>query len=182
MSEKRWISVIQDTGEPDKVPSFCATRDGTSTRGETIVRSYYFVALGALLSAVGSIPARAETDLTGKWVGKFNGVQIEIPPERGPFGDVREQAKGAQAPRFVEQTLQLDIETQSKGLAVGTWSAGEFKKHFVCAQVSLTVWNCIDSGGRASVEATSPTEIKVCYFDNREGAQGAGCAVLRRTK
>ena len=146
------------------------------------MRSYYSVALGALLSVVASIPARAETDLTGKWVGQFNGVQIEIPAERGPFGYPREEAKGAQTPRFVEQTLQLDIETQSKGLAVGTWTAGEFKKHFVCAQVSQPIWNCIDSGGRASVEVTSPTEIKVCYFDNREGAQGAGCAILRRTK
>jgi hypothetical protein len=109
-------------------------------------------------------------------------VQIEIPPERGPFGHPREDAKGVQTPSFVEQTLQLDIETQSKGLAVGTWTAGEFKKHFVCAQTSQTIWNCIDSGGRASVEVTSPTEIKVCYFDNREGAQGAGCAMLRRPK
>jgi hypothetical protein len=152
------------------------------SREETIVRSYYFVALGALLAVVAAIPARAETDLVGKWVGQFNGVQIEIPPERGPFGYVREEAKGAQPPRFVEQALRLDFETQNKGLAVGTWSAGEFKKHFVCAQTGQTIWNCIDSGGRASVEMTSPTEMKVCYFDNREGAQGAGCAILRRTQ
>ena len=146
------------------------------------MRSYYSVTLGAFLSLVAGIPAHAETDLTGKWVGQFNGVQIEIPPERGPFGYPLEEAKGAQAPRFVENTLQLDIETQRKGLVVGTWIAGEFKKHFVCAQTSQTIWNCIDSGGRASVEITSPTEIKVCYFDNREGAQGAGCRILRRTK
>jgi len=146
------------------------------------MRSYYCVALGASLCVVASIPAYAETDLTGKWVGQFNGVQIEVPPERGPFGYAREDAKGAQTPRFVANPLQLDIETQSKGLAVGTWTAGEFKKHFVCAQTGQTIWSCIDSGGRASVEVTSPTEIKVCYFDNREGAQGAGCAILRRTK
>jgi hypothetical protein len=146
------------------------------------VRNYYSVALGALLSVVASIPARADTDLTGKWVGQFNGVQIEIPPERGPFGHAREEAKGEQTPRFVDNPLQIDIETQSKGLVVGTWTAGEFRKHFVCAQTSQTIWNCIDSGGRASVEVTSPTEIKVCYFDNREGAQGAGCGTLRRAK
>ncbi len=146
------------------------------------MRSYHFIALGALLSVVVSVPARADTDLTGKWVGQFNGVQIELPPERGPFGQPREDGKGAQSPRFVENPLQLDIETQSKGLAVGTWIAGEFKKHFVCAQTSPTIWNCIDAGGRASVEVMSPTEIKVCYFDNREGAQGAGCAALRRPK
>jgi hypothetical protein len=69
--------------------------------------------------------ARAETELNGKWVGQFNGVQIEIPPERGPFGYPREEAKGTQTPRFVQQTLQFDIETQSKGLAVGIWTAGE---------------------------------------------------------
>jgi len=146
------------------------------------MRSYYSVALGALLSVVASIPARAETDLTGKWVGKFIGVQIEIPPERGPFGYPREEVKTAQTPRFVDNPLELDIETQSKGLAVGTWTAREFKKHFVCAQVSQTIWNCIDSGGRASIDVTSSTEFKVCYFDNREGAQGAGCAVMRRAK
>ena len=67
----------------------------------------YSVALGALLFVVASIPARAETDLTGKWVGQVNGVQIEIPPERGPFGHPREDAKGVQTPSFVEQTLQV---------------------------------------------------------------------------
>jgi len=146
------------------------------------VKIYYSVALGVLLSVVASVPARADTDLTGKWVGQFNGVQIEIPPERGPFGYPHGEDKGTQTPRFVENPLQLDIQTQSKGLAVGTWTAGEFKKHFVCAQVGQTLWNCIDSGGRASIEITSPTEFKVCYFDNREGAQGAGCAILRRAK
>lgn len=109
-------------------------------------------------------------------------MQIEIPPERGRFGYAREEAKGAQTPSFLENPLQLDIETQSKGLVVGTWTAGGFKKRFVCAQTSQAIWSCIDSGGRASVEVTSSTEIKVCYFDNREGAQGAGCAILRRTK
>jgi hypothetical protein len=146
------------------------------------VQSYHAAALAALLSVVVGLPARADTELTGKWVGQFNGVQIGIPPERGPFGYPHEETQVSQTPRFVQQILQLDIESQSKGLAVGTWIAGEFKKHFVCAQISQTIWNCIDSGGRASVEVTSPTEIKVCYFDNREGAQGAGCATLRRNK
>jgi hypothetical protein len=146
------------------------------------VRIYNFVALGALVTLAASIPAHAETDLIGKWVGQFNGVQIEIPSEREPFGFPREEAKGVQTPKFVEKTLRFDIETQNKGLAVGTWTAGEFKKHFVCALVSPASWNCIDSGGRASVEVTSPAEIKVCYFDNREGAQGAGCATLRKVK
>jgi hypothetical protein len=181
MSGKRQISVVQDIGEPAKVVP-AAAGGGISIKGGMIVRNHNFVALGALLSVVAGIPAHAETDLIGKWVGQFNGVQIEIPPERGPFGHLREEAKSAQTPRLVEQPLQLDIETQSKGLAVGTWTAGEFKKKFVCAQISQTIWNCIDSGGRASVDVTSPTEIKVCYFDNREGAEGAGCAILRRTK
>ena len=145
------------------------------------MRNHYSLALGAVLF-VATIPAHADSDLTGKWVGQFNGVQIEVPLERGPFGYPREQAKGVQSPRFVEQSLELDIETQSKGLATGTWTAGEFKKHFVCAQIAQNVWNCIDSGGHAHLEVTSATEAKVCYFDNREGAQGAGCAILRRAK
>ena len=83
-------------------------------------------------------------------------------------------------PRFVESTLQIDVEIQKKGVAAGTWTAGEFKQKFVCAQVSKAVWNCVDAGGRATLEVTLATEIKVCYLDNREGAQGAGCALLRR--
>ena len=146
------------------------------------MRSHHLVALAALVSAVVSVPARADTDLTGKWIGQFVGVQIEIPPERGPFGHPRDDAKASQAARFVDNPLQLDIETQNEGLVVGTWTAGEFKKHFVCAQTAATVWNCIDSGGHASVEVVSAGEIKVCYFDNRESAQGAGCGSLRRTK
>jgi hypothetical protein len=38
----------------------------------------------------------------------------------------------------------------------------------------------VDAGGRASIEITSPTEMKLCYLDNRQGAQGAGCALLRK--
>jgi hypothetical protein len=144
------------------------------------VRSYYSLALGALLSVLASIPARAETDLTGKWVGPFSGVQVEIPLQPGPFGRQSGEAKSVQAPRFVEATLQIDVEIQKKGLAVGTWTAGEFKQRFVCAQISQAVWNCVDAGGRASIEVTSATEIRVCYLDNRGGAQGAGCAKLKK--
>jgi hypothetical protein len=146
------------------------------------VRSDYCVALGALFSVIASIPARAETDLTGKWVGQFNGVQVEIPLRPGPFGWQSGEPRRVQEPRFVEATLQLDVEVQKKGLAVGTWTAGEFKQQFACAQITQTVWNCVDAGGRASLEVTSAAEIKVCYLDNREGAQGAGCALLRRAK
>lgn len=144
------------------------------------MQSYYSVALGALLSVVANIPARADTDLSGRWVGQFNGVQVEIPVQPGPFGYQSGEPRKAQAPRFVETTLQIDFESQKKGLATGTWNAGEFKQKFVCAQISQTEWNCVDAGGRASVEVTSATEIKVCYLDNRQGAQGAGCALLRR--
>ena len=146
------------------------------------MRSYYSVALGAFISVVASIPARAETDLTGKWVGTFNGVQVEIPLQPGPFGWQGEDAKKVPAPRFVEATLRLDVETQKSGLAVGTWNAGEFKQKFVCAQISQAVWNCVDAGGRASIEVKSATEIKVCYLDNRGGAQGAGCGLLRKAQ
>ena len=145
------------------------------------MQGYYSVALGVLLSVAASIPARAETDLTGKWVGPFNGVQVEIPLRPGPFGWESGEARKSQGPRFIEASLQVDIELQKKGLAVGTWTAGGFKQRFVCAQINPTVWNCVDGGGRASMEVTSATEIKLCYLDNREGAQGAGCALLRKT-
>jgi hypothetical protein len=144
------------------------------------MRTYYCVALGAVLSVVASLPASAETELTGKWVGPFNGVQVEIPVQPGPFGYESGEARKVSGPRFVETTLQIDFETQKKGLAVGTWNAGQFKQRFVCAQISQTAWNCVDAEGRASIEATSATEIKVCYLDNLQGAQGAGCALLRK--
>lgn len=144
------------------------------------MRTYYPVAVGTLLSVVANIPARAETDLTGKWVGQFKGVQIEIPVQPSPFGYVGGEPREIQGPRFVESTLQINFETQKQGLAVGTWNAGKFKQQFVCAQLTQTQWNCVDAGGRASVEIKSATEIKVCYLDKREGAQGAGCALLRK--
>src|SRR5262249_46569892 len=151
------------------------TCGSTERAEEVVVRRYHSLALGVLLSVVASIPARAETDLTGKWVGPFNGIQVEVPLRPGPFGWLSGEDRKVEEPRFVEATLQLDVEIQRKGLAVGTWTAGEFKQRFVCAQISQTVWNCVDAGGRASVEITSATEIRVCYLDSREGAQGAGC-------
>jgi hypothetical protein len=144
------------------------------------VRSYHSVALSVLL-CVASVPARADIDLTGKWTGPFNGVQVEMPLQPGPFGWQGGEARKVETPKLVETTLTIDFETlQKKGLAVGTWTAGEFAQKFVCAQISQTVWDCVDAGGRASVEVTSPSELKVCYLDHREGAQGAGCAQLRR--
>jgi hypothetical protein len=145
------------------------------------VRTYYSVAVGALLAVVANTPTRAETSLTGKWVGQFNGVQIEIPVQPGPFGYQGGESRQLQGPRFVQNTLQINFETQKQGLAAGTWNAGEFKQKFVCAQLTETQWSCVDAGGRASVDVKSATEIKVCYLDNREGAQGAGCALLRKT-
>jgi hypothetical protein len=55
------------------------------------VQGYYSVALGVLLSVAASIPARAETDLTGKWVGPFNGVQVEIPCGPDPLAGKAEK-------------------------------------------------------------------------------------------
>lgn len=144
------------------------------------MRTYYSVAVGALLSVAANIPARAETDLTGKWVGQFSGVQVEIPRQPDPFGFLSGEPRQIQGPRFVENTLHIEFEAQKQGLVVGRWNAGEFKQQFVCAQLSQTQWNCVDSGGRASLEIRSATEIKVCYLDHREGAEGAGCALLRR--
>jgi hypothetical protein len=146
------------------------------------VRTHPSVIVGALLSVVATLPAHAETELSGKWVGPFKGVQIEIPVQAGPFGYESADAKTIQGPRYVENTLQISFEAQQqKGLAVGTWNAGQFKQRFVCAQIGQTMWNCVDAAGRASIEVTSATEIKVCYLDNRQGAQGAGCALLRKS-
>jgi hypothetical protein len=137
--------------------------------------------LGVVLLAVAGSAVAAETELTGKWVGPFNGVQIAVPLRPSAFGYLSgEPTRTLGPPKFVEATLQIEFETQKKGLVVGTWSAGEFKQQFVCAQTSSTLWNCVDAGGRGTLEVTSGSEIKVCYLDNREGAQGAGCAMVKR--
>jgi hypothetical protein len=150
--------------------------------GATVLKTYHFVTVGAVLSVLATTAAHADTDLTGKWVGTFSGVQVEFPRQRGPFGQAVDDGKQVQsAPKFAEKTLQIDVDTQKSGLAAGTWSAGEFKQRFVCAQLGPAIWNCVDAGGRASLEVKSPTQIKVCYLDNREGAQGAGCGLLRKT-
>lgn len=145
------------------------------------MRSYYSVALGSLLLVVANAPAHADTDLTGKWVGPFHGVQIEIPVQAGPLGYEAGETRTIQGPRFIDSTLQINIETQQSGLAVGTWSARQFKERVVCAQLNPTLWNCVDATGRSSIEVTSATEIKVCYLDNRQGALGAGCALLKKS-
>jgi hypothetical protein len=145
------------------------------------VQLKHSVAVGVLLSFLANMPtSAADSDLTGKWVGKFIGVQIEIPGQTDPFGYLNGESRAIQGPRFMENTLHIEFETQKQGLAVGLWNAGEFKQQIVCAQLTQTQWDCVDPGGRASVEIRSATEIKLCYLDNREGAQGAGCALLRR--
>lgn len=144
------------------------------------MRNHHCAGLGALFYVVASVAAHADTDLTGKWVGPFNGVQVEIPLQPGPLGWQSGEARKIQEPKFVEATLTIEFQTQRKGLAVGTWSASEFAQRFVCAQISQTAWDCVDAAGRASVEVMSASEIRVCYLDHREGAQGAGCALLKR--
>ena len=147
------------------------------------MRNYHSVIVIAFLSVLAGSAAHAQSDLTGKWAGTFSGVQVEFPPQRGPFGQTKDDIKkGSSAPRFVENPLQLEFDSQKNGLTVGTWTAGEFKQQFVCALVSATMWNCVDAGGRASIEVRSATEIKVCYLDNREGAQGAGCGLLKKAQ
>jgi len=84
--------------------------------------------LGILLLAVTGAAIAAETDLTGKWVGPFNGVQIEVPIRPSAFGYLSgEPTKLQKPPQFVSVTLQIDVETQKNGLAVGTWS-GAYRK------------------------------------------------------
>ena len=145
------------------------------------MRSYYCVILSALLSVAANVPAHAETALTGNWSGPFNGVQIEIPVQAGPFGYESGEARTVQGPRFIESTLQISFETQQKGVVVGTWTARQFKQRFACAQLNPTIWSCVDATGRASIEVTSTGELKVCYLDSRQGALGAGCALLKKS-
>ncbi len=114
------------------------------------MRTHRSVILGSLLTVGAAVPAFADTDLSGKWVGPFKGVQIEIPVQAGPFGYENGTSREIQGPKFTETTLQINFETGQKGLAVGTWNAGQFKQRFVCAQVGPTLWNCVDATGRAT--------------------------------
>jgi hypothetical protein len=144
------------------------------------VRTCHFASIGILSLSATYAFAATGNELAGKWSGQFNGVQIEIPLESGPIGWLAEPKTATQGPRFVQTTLQIEFETQKNGLAVGTWISGNFKQKFVCAQLSSAIWNCLDAGGRASLEVQSEAAIKVCYLDNREGGRGAGCAVLHK--
>jgi hypothetical protein len=83
------------------------------------VQGYYSVALGVLLSVAASIPARAETDLTGKWVGPFNGVQVEIPLRPGPFGWESGEARKSQGPRFIEASCKSRSSCRRRSLQLG---------------------------------------------------------------
>lgn len=148
------------------------------------MRTFHSVALAATLSVLVIIPAKADTELTGDWVGQFNGVQVEIPIRSGPFDyEFGQPSPGKLAgPRFIKAMLHINFETQQSGLAVGTWKAGKFEQRFVCAQISGNNWNCVDAGGRTSIEVISASEMRLCYLDDREGAQGAGCAHLKKTR
>lgn len=144
------------------------------------MRPYHSLTAGIILAAAANVAASADTGLAGHWVGTFNAVQVEIAVEPGPFGYESGQPRTVQGPRFMETTLHIDFETQQKGLAAGTWSTDKFSQRFACAQIAETAWNCVDAGGRASLEVLSATRIKVCYLDNRLGAVGAGCALLQK--
>jgi hypothetical protein len=135
-----------------------------------------------LISCIVASPALADDALIGKWSGPFKGVQIEFPPQQGPFSYLKDAPKKASPdPKFTETPLTLEFTTQKNGLAVGVWKSGEFSQYFVCTQINSAMWNCVDAGGRASIELKSSAQINVCYLDNREGAQGAGCGLLQKT-
>jgi hypothetical protein len=146
------------------------------------VRILHFLALGAISSVLLIVPAHADTELIGNWAGPFDGVQVEIPIRSGPFDYEFGQPPSGKlpGPRFVHAILHIDFETQKNGLAVGTWKTAKFEQRFVCAQISENIWNCVDAGGRTRIELKSATEMRLCYLDDRQGAQGAGCARLRK--
>jgi hypothetical protein len=146
------------------------------------LRTFHSLAIGAVSSVLLIIPAHADTELIGNWAGQFNGVQVEIPIQSGPFDYEFERPLSGKlpGPRFVHAFLHINFETQKNGLAVGTWKTAEFEQRFVCAQISENIWNCVDAGGRTRIEVISATEMRLCYLDDRQGAQGAGCARLRK--
>jgi hypothetical protein len=147
------------------------------------LRTLHSLALGAISSVLLIIPAHADMELIGNWVGQFNGVQVEIPIRSGPFGYEFGQPLAGKlpGPRFVHAILHINFETQKDDLAVGTWKTAKFEQRFVCAQISENIWNCVDAGGRSRIEVKSATEMRLCYLDDRQGAQGAGCALLKKT-
>lgn len=148
------------------------------------MRTLNSLALAATLSVLVIDSAHADAQLTGAWVGQFKGIQIEIPMRPAPFDyEFGQPAAGKLAgPRFVQATLHVDFDVEKGGLAAGTWRTARFEQRFVCAQVGANTWDCADAGGRTSIELLSATTMRLCYLDDREGAQGAGCASLMKTR
>ena len=80
------------------------------------MRTYYCLTLGALLSVVANLPARAETNLTGKWAGPFNGVQVEIPVQAGPFGYEGGEARAIQGPSLWKRRCRSTLRLSRRAL------------------------------------------------------------------
>ena len=71
------------------------------------------------LAGHGAAAAHAQSDLVGKWTGQFVGVQIEMPSERGPFSQQRDDNKGT--PRFhtsaaCQTVCAAQVETGLQGI------------------------------------------------------------------
>lgn len=138
--------------------------------------------IGVLMVLASPLTAWADGDLTGTWDGQFKGVQVGLATSGalGPWGTPRDVPQKLDEPNFVDAPLSVSIDTQKDGLLVGRWVAGEFGQQFACAQTSPKTWSCQDHAGRADIDIVSSNEIKVCYFDTRQGAHGAGCASMKR--
>lgn len=138
--------------------------------------------LGILLVLASPLTTWADGNLTGTWEGQFKGVQVGLGTggQYGPWGTPRESAQKLDEPNFVDAALSVSIDVEKNGLLVGRWASGEFGQEFACAQTSPKTWNCQDHAGRASIDVVSSNQLKVCYFDTRRGAHGAGCASMKR--
>jgi len=153
------------------------------------MRKHLLVVASFFLFLTISTSSRAETDLTGTWVGQFKGVHINVPlAGRGPFSYRPQEAGRDPKPQFMEHELTVSIEIHEDNLLYGHWAikeAGESPRrgdYFVCAMTNPNSWRCVDPVGTTNVEVLSATEMKICYFDSGSFGQGAGCANLKKAE
>ena len=138
-----------------------------------------FMAVGGGLLA---LPVAAEGELVGDWSGAVTAVVIN--PRYAPVSPFAaiEDADKQSGSRFVEARVSISIEEQKHGLAVGKWTSKKDHQQFVCAQLSVGSWDCIDASARATVRLTSENLMKVCYLNPGSRSQVAACGELSKVE
>lgn len=137
------------------------------------------LALGgaALVSPVG-----AEDNLLGQWSGTSRSVVINpryAPPS--PFA-ATEDTDNKSEMQFVEAQVTVVFEEQRDDLAIGKWASGQENQKFVCAQLSVDHWDCIDANARVTFRTLSEKQLKVCYLHSSARSQVAACAELSKSE